>query len=266
MVEINYAKLLGINSVAGAAVFAAIYAPLFAWFARQSFGRPTYVFIVLSLFCLIRMTAFIIRACLAGIESVGENISVYIAEQTLFGVGFFPLLYSAYTLVLDRWLLTDPSQGSGPRSQIIRLTQNRRVFRLILLAAVVVGVVGASQISPEDPTRGKTLRTVSTSIFLALTALLAVQTVFLARAEAKLGYRTPGTRTLGGEHGSYILCLIAILLLVREAFATATINNPTKQYNEHFWYPLYALPEFLAVVLYATPGLIPPRSELPTTK
>jgi len=61
-----------------------------------------------------------------------------------------------------------------------------------------------------------------------------------------------------------ILLLVSVLLLVREAFATATINNAQKQNTENLWYPLIALPEILAVILYATPGLVPRRNELPT--
>jgi len=72
-----------------------------------------------------------------------------------------------------------------------------------------------------------------------------------------------GEHRMGTQYGAYILCVIALLLLVREIFATATIENLKQQNNEHLWYPLYALPEILAVGLYATPGLVPPRSELP---
>ena len=49
----------------------------------------------------VRITAFGIRAALAGLDSAGENLSLLIAEEVLSGVGFFGLLYSAYTLVLD---------------------------------------------------------------------------------------------------------------------------------------------------------------------
>jgi hypothetical protein len=51
---------------------------------------------------------------------------------------------------------------------------------------------------------------------------------------------------------------------VREAFMAATVGNQAKQNNEHLWYPLVALPEVIAVMLYATPGLVPSQSELPT--
>ena len=50
---------------------------------------------------LVRIVAFVLRAFLAGSETAGENLSLLITDQILFGVGFFALLYSAYTLVLD---------------------------------------------------------------------------------------------------------------------------------------------------------------------
>jgi hypothetical protein len=36
--------------------------------------------------------------------SAGSNLNLFIVDQVLFGVGFFALLYSAYTLVLDRFV------------------------------------------------------------------------------------------------------------------------------------------------------------------
>lgn len=59
-----------------------------------------------------------------------------------------------------------------------------------------------------------------------------------------------------------ILSVGALLLLVRELFYTATIVNTLKQNNEHFWYPLVAVPEILVVILLATPGLVPRREEI----
>jgi hypothetical protein len=50
---------------------------------------------------IVRITAFGIRAALAGLDSAGETLSLLIADEILSGVGFFGLLYSAYTLVLD---------------------------------------------------------------------------------------------------------------------------------------------------------------------
>lgn len=58
----------------------------------------------------------------------------------------------------------------------------------------------------------------------------------------------------------YTLCVIVILLLIREIYLTATLTNSRQ--NEASWYPLAALPELLAVLLFAVPGLIPEKSEL----
>ena len=58
----------------------------------------------------------------------------------------------------------------------------------------------------------------------------------------------------------YTLCLIVLLLLIREIYLTATLNNSRQ--NEASWYPLAALPELLAVFLFAVPGLVPEKSEL----
>ncbi|KIJ14082.1 hypothetical protein PAXINDRAFT_100308 [Paxillus involutus ATCC 200175] len=46
----NYPKAYGIESVAGAVIFATLYVPLILFYIRQSFARPTYVYIVLA-FC-----------------------------------------------------------------------------------------------------------------------------------------------------------------------------------------------------------------------
>ena len=55
----------------------------------------------------VRIAAFTIRAVLAGLDSAGENFSLLIADQVLTSVGFFGLLYSAYTLVLDRYVVAE---------------------------------------------------------------------------------------------------------------------------------------------------------------
>ncbi len=86
----------------------------------------------------------------------------------------------------------------------------------------------------------------------------------LTDSERVLGHHREHAEAFGEKHGSFILCAISILLIVREAFLTATINNTEAALNEHSWYPLVALPEILAVILYCAPGLVPRRSKLPT--
>jgi len=261
-VQINYAHAFGIETLAPAIVFVVLYAPLFAWFLFQSIRRPTYVYFVLTFFCTIRIAAFAIRAALAQSESAGEKLSLLIADQILFGVGFFGLLYSAYTLVLDRELLLN---YTPPSNILSRISGNRRIFRLILIVGVALGIAGASQASSTDPQNGKSLKIASTFIFLALTVLLAYRTLLLTKEEHLTMNQNEEVkvRTFGRTYGATVLCVIAILLLVREVFTAATAWDAQKQNNEHLWYPLYALPEILAVAIYAVPSLVPPRSELP---
>jgi quinol-cytochrome oxidoreductase complex cytochrome b subunit len=50
--QFNYAhNVFGIHSVAAAAVFAVLYAVLLPYYIFRAFRNPTYVLIVLSLFC-----------------------------------------------------------------------------------------------------------------------------------------------------------------------------------------------------------------------
>lgn len=53
---------------------------------------------------LVRVVAFTMRAILSGSDTAGRNRNVVIAELIIYNVGFFGLLYSAYTLVLDRFV------------------------------------------------------------------------------------------------------------------------------------------------------------------
>lgn len=232
--------------------------------------------------------------------SIGSNLGLLIAAEVLFGIGFFALLFSAYGLVLDRWVFlqlilrtccVDRSpfriellDNTLSTSRISRLIQNRHLFRLALTVAVALGIAASNLVTSSNASSrstGNSLREASTIIFLVLTVLQTYQTVlfvihnhtrtcpmlFLFLLAQMLVFLDDQSKydheKWGSRHASHILCLISVLLLIREIFLTATISNSTKQNNEHFWYPLVAVPEILAVMLYAIPGLVPGRSELP---
>ncbi|KAK1224547.1 hypothetical protein PQX77_012559 [Marasmius sp. AFHP31] len=196
------------------------------------------------------------RAVLAGSSTAGTNRSLVIAEQVLVSIGFFALLFGAYGLALARLNLCDEE----PENPIARLTRNQRLFSLVATVAIVLSIVSSSS---DDPDLANTLRKASVVIYLVLTVLQAYQSVILLKCEnSEREYpRVSAMTTFGGRNGSFILMAIAVLLLIRQAFATATMSNLAKQYQEHLWYPLLALPEFLCVVLYALPGLIPMKTE-----
>lgn len=90
-----------------------------------------------------------------------------------------------------------------------------------------------------------------------------------------------GLAHVSRKYEIFVLLAIPALLLAREAFYGATTHNfaqvsspscisimtsadaAIQQSNEHLWYPLSALTEFIAVALFAVPGVVPAQNELP---
>jgi len=257
----NFAHAFGIESTAAAGLFTVLYAPLLVFFLWKAIRHPCYVYIMLAVFCTIRVAAFLTRAILAGSETEGENLSFLVANLIIFNIGFFGLLYSAYSLVLDR---EEASAAPILTGIISRITRNRLLFRICLSAGVALSITGfvLGDTTTDKVQLGNTLRKIGTIIFLVLTILFTLQTILLVRQEQQ--FRAPSysaNSTPGTKYGMSILALIAGLLLVREAFLTATIGNSSKQNDERFWYPFVVLPEILVVVLFMVPGLVPAGSE-----
>jgi hypothetical protein len=59
------------------------------------------------------------------------------------------------------------------------------------------------------------------------------------------------------HHRSYVLFVIALLLLTREVYIAISSGECTVLCGERLWYPLAALTEVIAVCLFATLGLVP---------
>jgi len=260
---VNYAEAYGIHSLAAAIIFLVIYTPFVPFYIWTSMKTRTFVYYMLTFFCVIRFIAFLLRSILAGSDSAASSLDLLIAEQVIYNVGFFGVLYSTYTLVLDRQLLS----GIEVHNPLQLITSNRHIIQTTLTAAVVIGIIGAVDVSSSNPSSqatGKTLRIVSTAIFLAIVVLLAIHLTFILFEMQSMTERYAGeTRSFGRTHGMYILIVIVLLLMIREIFYIATIENIKAQTNEALFYPLAALPEVLVVFLFAIPGLVPPKSELP---
>ncbi|KAJ4475458.1 hypothetical protein J3R30DRAFT_3294254 [Lentinula aciculospora] len=260
----NYAKAFGWDSVAAAAVFAALYSPLAMYFIYKIIQERRRVLFRMTLFCIIRITAFILRAVSVGAPSVGQNKNIFIATEVLFSVGFFGLLYATYSLVMDRLDLCEEESMPIPIiGNLLRLTRNRHLFRMALIVPMALGIAGIN-IATENPnsTTGSSLRKASAIIFLILTVLQGLQTLVLIKAEHEGKDSLKYTSTsFGVKHASLIFGIISLLLLVREVFTVATIDQTLKANNEHFWYPLVALPEILCVICYTIPTLIPPKEK-----
>ena len=166
---------------------------------------------------------------------------------------------------------------------ILKFTQDRRIFRLLLIVGVVFGVVAGSETGTStSQVLILNLRITSVVIFLFLTLVQALQTAILATSSASgtqnlvlcrmnLNNNTSSAQSpyyirdkdsVGVRFGNHILLVISLLLIIREVFSIATVKKTRKQYDEHLWYPLISLPEVLIVILYITPGLVPRREEL----
>ncbi|KAJ7894099.1 hypothetical protein B0H13DRAFT_2036800, partial [Mycena leptocephala] len=265
----NYAAAFGFHSVAASAIFAVLFIAMGLWFVRhESIKNTTFVYIILTLFCEMRLAAYITRAILAHSISAGSNRSLFIADEVLFGVGFFALLYSAYTLVLDRDILAG---GKVPGSLFSpNLFNNPHLFRTILsvtVAGSIVGVIDNTSPKPGDISTNKTLRKAGIGIFFrpyrrpsGTDHLVRVYIVLTFSPVAK-----SSVRPFGDRNGRYLLCLISLLMLVREVFLMATLNS-ARQNQESLWYPLVALPELLAVGCYSVSGPVPTRAALKAAK
>ncbi|KAF7305249.1 hypothetical protein HMN09_00775700 [Mycena chlorophos] len=262
------------HSVGAAVFFSVIYIILFGWFVRQSMKNMTYVYIALTVFCLLRIVGFLLRAIVIANKSLHTNENPFVAAEVLFGVGFFALLYSAFTLVLDRELMSTTIDEDGAGLHVfaaqsvsfpLRLLRNRRLFRALLIVAVALTISGILNSLSHDAGRaavGNDLRRAATVLFLVLTVVQAAQTVVVSTREKAHPIHNANAKRLGDAHAPTILILISLLMLVREIFLTATIQNSMRQNQESLWYPFVALPEVLAVGCYSVSGLVPARKAL----
>ncbi|KAF8890156.1 hypothetical protein BD779DRAFT_1469480 [Infundibulicybe gibba] len=256
---IDYAKLLGFESVAAAAAFAASYVLLLGLFNELSpLIRPANaMFAHLSLFCTIRATAFTIRAVAARLDSVGHNSSFLLGDEILFNAGFFVLLY---TLASNVQTASDAPVPAGIINIFLAVCWKLSVSTG--MAFGIASIIQSRSINPGTVNLGKNLQKASTITSLVLTVLQTSLMLRIAWAEISIRVDADNREcgSWGVKYGCYIRCVISLLLLVREAFATAAIMNDTLAAqllnNEHFWYPLIALPEILAVTLYVIPGVV----------
>jgi len=256
----NYAKALLINSFGLALAFTLIYVPLLGVFVFKTIRNSTYVLWITTFFCQVRVVSFAMRALLAKSKSAGENFHLVLAQQVVYGVGFFGILYAAYIMVLDRQFIKR-TVGSSPLSKI---TENCHLIRLALLAAVSLSIAGSIQANTGSQqstiNTGKHFKTISIVIFLVVAGLLVVQTVFATLAESRRSLDKKDQSSLA-PHRLHILLVVGLLFVVRESFLLAT-NNKITQYKEQLFYPLEACTELAEVLSFLTPNLIPLKHEL----
>ena len=236
-----------------------------------------------------RITAFILRALLASVEADAENLNVLLAYEIIYNTGFFGLLYSVYTLVTERYVLLIPRQLSPhslqclPRKKpptwphlsphalplfVPHCVDGRRFHRYHWCHPERSRNHRQHHKHRQYPPRGR-------HIHLPRVRHPRLSTDLLPRPRRVFRYDPPSppspslpfsltedgyrgsTNQIGSNYGIYFLLVMSLLLVVREAFFTATVSNTTQQNNEALWYPLAVVTEFIVVVLFATPGLVP---------
>lgn len=248
---INYAYYVGIKSTIAAAVGAAIYAPLLLYFIWRATKNAVASILFLVLFCLIRVTAFGLRAYIAAKTSAQQDRTLVMIESIVYGVGFLGVLQSAYNLQIAR----SHKYGKGDTNIFSRITGNPALVHLSLTGAVILSIVGIIDVNStnvNDHSRGKTFRIISAIAFAAINGILILRCLFSLKDQAH-------GSTLGARHGGTILLLASCVFIVREVFLVATVNNATASRNETLFYILEAVPELIGVLLLATPGLIPSK-------
>jgi hypothetical protein len=119
---IDFSSFTGIHSTGAAILFTALYVPPLLFFIWKAIRQFTFVYVAAAIFSvgktysniplsscpqlilasLVRIATFSVRAYIASSDKAKGETGINIAYGVLFAAGFSALLYSAYTLILDR--------------------------------------------------------------------------------------------------------------------------------------------------------------------
>ncbi|KAH8801215.1 hypothetical protein DL96DRAFT_1563977 [Flagelloscypha sp. PMI_526] len=244
--QLNFAQLGGFRSLAAAIVFAVLYAVLSGWFIVSFARHQTRVTATLGIFSLARFAAFVIRAVM--IEGKGAtNLSMFIAVQVLFNVGFFALIGGTSEAIVVEMSKHSPEHRLPLEKAIL---QRQRFVRLALIAATALSIAATVKTS-QGNLGPSTLSTVSAIIFVVVTGWVTLSAVVnLHNAETK-----------GQKKMAIVLLVISLLLVARELFLAITVKNTRRRTNEAFWYPFSEVTCFLAVSGFVVVGIFKARAK-----
>ena len=107
---------------------------------------------------------------------IGESLSLKISKNTQSKITSFSSLLPRSTVLSDIRAADHP---------ILKFTQDRKIFRVLLIVGVILGVVAGSETGTStNPTQILDLRIASVVVFLFLTLVQALQTAILATSPA----------------------------------------------------------------------------------
>ncbi|KAJ3279982.1 hypothetical protein HK104_001022 [Borealophlyctis nickersoniae] len=240
---INYAAYSGISSVAAAAILAAVYVPLLGWFGFRAVRKPAYFVIMATVFSILRIVAFSLRAALAASTENGENITFFIVYIVFYSTGFVTLLFATYDFLFDSIHARDSGAHPG---LLAKSGRYHHLIRLALFAAIGIGISGSTYIgrtSQDDIDHQKSLTNTSLWIFFGAAILALLLSLYNV------------TALRGNKKANAIVVLASVLLVTRTSFFISTIYiTPSPATREAVWYPLAAVTELIALVLLGTLG------------
>ncbi|KZO95603.1 hypothetical protein CALVIDRAFT_599039 [Calocera viscosa TUFC12733] len=196
-------------------------------------GQLLFTFVRLTLFVLVRIATFGLRAQEAATASLPDDpvpdTGIFIAEQILLGIGFIVLVDLMVELLKSHIWRTDvPQQDQTRVAQQGRGMSLERIVRLMhiaLLVAIGLGVGAGTMYSDAltDPSKAstvKTLRVASVVISLVVAALVVLVSLLLLVQKPQLG----ATRTC------YILGTALVLIVVPAyRLSTTLASSPTEE-------------------------------------
>ncbi|KAJ3051063.1 hypothetical protein HK097_007960 [Rhizophlyctis rosea] len=241
----NYATQFGnFSSVPAAAVFAALYVPLFIVYTCKSFQKPGYVPIISAIFSLIRIITWILRALLLT-GTNGENLVLFIVYVVFFGTGFSCLLFISFSY-LNSAIATYPDHFS--KVVITRAGKIYHLVRAIIFVIIALGIWASTltgRTSLDDTHKARVLSVTTTWLLWAVSVVCLLGSLVVAWSVRNVKHN-------GMAKTHLALILSSIFIVVRCSFNVAglyIVPNPTR--NEALFYVLNALMEFLALAVLA---------------
>ncbi|KAJ3027042.1 hypothetical protein HDV00_011408 [Rhizophlyctis rosea] len=238
----NIAAGQGIQSTAAAGVFVALYIPTFAFYLWKAIQKPTYVPIISTVFAIIRIITFILRAVFTT-GTNGESLVLFITYSVFFGTGFISLLFITFSY-LDGAIARYPDYFS--RGVIERSGRVYGVIRVFLIAVIALGIAASTFTMKTDPESVE----LGTKLNLAAAWCLQIGAVAGLLGTLVVAVSVRHIKANGMAKSFAILIISSLLIVIRCSFNLSNrYISPQPGTNETLWYIFSALTEYLAFVI-----------------
>ncbi|RKO87014.1 hypothetical protein BDK51DRAFT_27496 [Blyttiomyces helicus] len=238
---------LGNPTLTPAIAFAVVYSLYLIAFVAQLLRRVSRIYVTATIFCVLRVGAFSIRA---SIVKSGGSSGLLTADMILMSTGFvgiLDVLYESLTQWIEYYVI--PVHKNELITKAIRF---KRLMHIVFLVAAVISVMGAtaesSASTPGDLSSALDKVRIAAVIFLVTTAIMFIVSVLVSLSVA-------GASAMGREVSArpgWIVAGASVLSLVRITYAVVQVG---KTQDELPWYCLSIGPEILVLTIFAWPGV-----------